>query len=349
MTVRENLEAALRGEPVEQIPFALYDGFFNGAAGPALREIEGLGAINTARPWECAYESVQVETRELPDGADLTVYTTPVGELSQRRSIESGYGSMWTLEHLVKRPEDWRVVQYIIEDTHYAPAPEAFEDADERMGEQGIVMASVERMPFQRLWIEFGDIEQLCYLLADDRDKLDRMISAMTLKQVDCWKLVAQSDAEFVWAPDNLTSDLLGPELYRRYAQPYYEALAEVVHAHHKLIVAHFDGHLAALAELIAATPIDVVESFTPPPNGNISLREAWQAWAPKVLWVNYPPSGHLAEPEQIKARVKKLVAEVPEWRRLAFELSEDVPEDLVAINCAAIQETLEELAEGAD
>jgi hypothetical protein len=346
MTIRENLEAALRGEAVEQIPFALYGGFFNGPAGPALREIEGLGNIGMARPWNVEYSNVEMTTQELPDESQLTVYKTPVGELTQRQVTESGYGSMWTMDHLVKRPEDWRVVQYIVEDTRYVPATEAFDDADGAMGEQGIVMAPVERMPFQRLWIEFGDIEQLCYLLADDRDKLDRMISAMTLSQVECWKIMARSDAEFVWAPDNVTADILGPELFRRYAQPYYEALAEVLHPHHKRIIAHFDGHLAALAELVAETPIDVMESFTPPPNGNLALGEAWEAWAPKVLWVNYPPSGHLNEPEQIKQRMVQLVREVPEWRRLAFEISENVPEDLLATNCAIIQETLEELAE---
>ena len=312
MTIRENLERTLRGETVDQLPFALYGGFFSGPAGPALREIEGLGSISMARTWTVEYASVEIRTEPLADGAELTTYHTPLGDLTQVRAPEPGYGSMWTMEHLVKRPEDWRVVQYLIEDTRYVATPEAFDDADEQMGEQGIVMAPVERMPFQRLWIEFGDIEQLCFLLADDRDKLDRMISAMTVKQAEHWQMVARSDAEFIWAPDNLTSDILGPELYRRYAQPYYEALADALHPRHKLIIAHFDGHLAVLDDLIAETPIDVVESFTPPPNGNIPLGEAWQKWAPKVLWVNYPPSGHLAEPEQIKQRVIELVHEAP-------------------------------------
>ena len=344
MTIRENLEHALRGETVDLVPFAIYGGFLDCPEGPLLREIEGMGLVNMARPYHVQYGTSEVKAETLPDGGELTTYHTPVGDLTQVQIIEPGYGSMWTMEHLVKRPEDWRVVQYLIEDTTYLPAPELFDDADEQMGEQGIVMAPVERMPFQRLWIEFGDIEQLCFLLADDRDKLDRMISVMTVKQAEQWRIVARTDAEFIWAPDNLTADILGPELFRRYAQPYYEALAEALHPHHQLIIAHFDGHLAALQDLIAETPIDVVESFTPPPNGNLSLKEAWQAWAPKVIWLNYPPSGHLAEPKQIKQRVKELVAEVPERRRLAFEISENVPLDLAPTNFAAIQEALEEI-----
>lgn len=344
MTIRENLERTLRGETADQIPFAIYGGFLNGPGGDEMREIEGMGVISMARPFRVEYGTCEVKTETLPDGGHLTSYHTPLGDLTQVQVPEPGYGSMWTMEHLVKRPEDWRVVQYLIEDTNYVPAPELFDAEEERIGEQGIVMAPVDRMPFQRLWIEFGDIEQLCYLLADDRDKLDRMISAMTVKQAEQWEIVGRTEAEFIWAPDNVTADILGPELFRRYGQPYYEALAAALHPHHQLIVAHLDGHLAALAELIPETPIDVMESFTPPPNGNLGLGEAWEAWSPKVIWVNYPPSGHLAEPEEIKARVKGLVAECPERRRLAFEISENVPLDRAVANFAAIQEALEEI-----
>jgi len=344
MTLRENLEQALRGEPLERIPFALYGGFFNTAAGPELREVESIGDIGIARPWKIEYTSVQVKTEPLADGGDLTTYATPLGELYQRRVPDPGYGSMWVMEHLVKRPEDWRIVRYIIEDTNYVAAPEDFEAADAQVGKRGIAMAPVERMPFQRLWIEFGDLEQLMFALADQRDKLDRMISLMTRKATECWALVAQCSAEFVWAPDNLTADVMSPELYRRYAQPYYEALAEVLHPLHKKIVAHFDGHLAALADLIAETPVDVVESFTPPPNGNLALGDAWRTWSDKVLWVNFPPAGHLHEPKEIKARMKSLVAELPERRRIAFEISEDVPVHRMVANFTAIAEALQEV-----
>ena len=105
----------------------------------------------------------------------------------------------------------------------------------------------------------------MCFLLADDRDKLDRLVNLMTVQAQEAWKIVARSDAEFVWAPDNLTADVLSPELYRRYGQPYYEALAEVVHPAHQRIIAHLDGHLLTLTELIAATPVDVVEKLYPP------------------------------------------------------------------------------------
>ena len=341
MTRREHLLRALHGEAVEHFPFAAYTWLYDAALPPGMRSFPGVGRIAAASPYRVERESVQVETVPLPDGGDLTTYHTPLGDLTQRRAREPGYGSPWVMEHFVKQPEDWRRVQYVLEDTHYLPDPQAFADAEAHLGEEGVVLAAAERMPFQRLWIEFGDLEQLCVLLADDRDCLDRLVSLVTRKAGESWAMIAACGAEFVWAPDNLTSDILSPELFRRYAQPYYEALAGALRPAGQKIVAHMDGHLAALTELIAETPVEVVESFTPPPNGNLSLGQAWRAWPDKVLWVNFPPAWHLGTPERIQEQVLDLAGEVPQRRRLAFEVSEDVPPDLVAANLTALSEAL--------
>lgn len=343
MSLREDLVRALRGDEVERFPFAVYswllDAVWPGrAALPA-----GVAQLTAIAPYRIEHDSARMETVHLPDGGELTTWRTPVGDLQQRQAREHGYESLWTVEHAVKRPEDWRVIQYLVEDTHYLPYTAALESAVEQMGEQGLVMAAVERMPFQRLWIEFGDLEQLCVILADERAKLDRLVSLLTRKAAEAWAIVARSGAEWVWAPDNVTADVLSPGLYERYAQPYYEALAEVVHPAGQRIVAHMDGHLAALEELIARTPVDVIESFTPPPNGNLSLGRAWRAWPDKVLWVNFPPSAHLDEPSRIRARMRELAAETPERRRLAFEVSENVPLSRAEENLAALAQTLEE------
>jgi hypothetical protein len=172
---------------------------------------------------------------------------------------------------------------------------------------------------------------------------MDRLVSLLTISAREAWEITAHCEAEFVWCPDNLTADIMGPELFRRYGQPYYEALADVMHPVRKRLVAHMDGHLAALVDLIATTPVDVIESFTPPPNGNLRLDEAWEAWADKVLWVNFPPALHLLDHEEMQERLLELVASVPQRRRLAFEISENIPDDLLAGNLLALAEALQE------
>ena len=51
----------------------------------------------------------------------------------------------------------------------------------------------------------------------------------------------------------------------------------------------------------------------------------------------------HLLDPEAIKERIGEYLAEIPQRRRLAFELSENVPVDLLPGNLLAIAEALRE------
>ncbi|NLO74639.1 MAG: hypothetical protein GX100_11115 [candidate division WS1 bacterium] len=343
-TLRENLERALRGEDLEQFPFGVYSWLYDQAGFPADEEPSTVARMHMgAGCFREEHDSVTEEAQPLPDGGLLTTLHTPLGDLSRRQAVEPGYGSYWTVEPFIQQPEDWRILQYVIEDTHYSEIPDEFARVEELLGESGLVIPGLPRMPFQRLWIEFAALEQLCFLLADQRDRLDRLVSLLTVQGQEAWKILARSDAEFVWAPDNLTADVLSPELYRRYAQPYYEALAEVLHPAGKKIVAHMDGHLAALVDLIARSPVDVIESFTPPPNGNLPLGQAWQAWPDKCLFLNFPPALHLCEPEEIRQFIEEYIGQVPQRRRLAFEISEDVPLDLLAGNILAIAEVLQE------
>ncbi len=49
------------------------------------------------------------------------------------------------------------------------------------------------------------------------------------------------------------------------------------------------DGRLGVLRDLIARSPVDVVEAFHPPPMGDISLGDALEAWPGKAIWVGFP------------------------------------------------------------
>ena len=51
------------------------------------------------------------------------------------------------------------------------------------------------------------------------------------------------------------------------------------------------DGKLKCLKSLIAKIPIDVVEAFTSPPMGDLTLAEARAAWKDKVIGLNFPES----------------------------------------------------------
>ena len=64
---------------------------------------------------------------------------------------------------------------------------------------------------------------------------------------------------------------------------------ADALHKTGKFYGVHMDGLLAVLKEGIAASHLDFIEVFTPPPMGDLSLEDARRAWPDKTLWVNFP------------------------------------------------------------
>ena len=61
-------------------------------------------------------------------------------------------------------------------------------------------------------------------------------------------------------------------------------------------------SNLSVFKNLIAQTGVDVIEAFTPPPIGDLSVAEARKAWGEKtIIWVNFPETVFLYGEESTK------------------------------------------------
>ena len=114
MDVRERILAAMTWQEPDQIPLTIYDWMIpRGAAERELREM-GLGIIQRLPAHREEHRRVHFDSTEYWDqGRHMVRRTicTPVGEVSQVAQLEAAYGSTWILEHYVKRPEDYEVMQ----------------------------------------------------------------------------------------------------------------------------------------------------------------------------------------------------------------------------------------------
>jgi len=149
----------------------------------------------------------------------------------------------------------------------------------------------------------------------------------MKQRNEEIWRIVADSPAELVWCPDNISGDVIGPPWFAKYCAPHYRALAAVVHARGKRIVVHMDGMLRRLVEQIGATPIDIVEAFTPSPDSDLTLAEGRQAWQGKVLWINFPSSVHIASAEKVRKQTLNILRDAAPGDGFLIGITENVPE----------------------
>jgi len=100
---------------------------------------------------------------------------------------------------------------------------------------------------------------------------------------------------------------------------------------------------MASLVACVAETPIDIIEAFTPPPDGNLPLDRARDAWRGKAIWINFPSSVHLAEPERIKQVTREIVAQAAPGNAFALSVTENIPASVGARSLRAIAEALAE------
>ncbi len=75
------------------------------------------------------------------------------------------------------------------------------------------------------------------------------------------------------------------------------------------------------------AAPIDHIESFTEPPEGDRTLAECRAAWPQKGIWSNINVGLFDLPPDQLRAEIRRKVDQgAADGRRLALEISEDLP-----------------------
>jgi Uroporphyrinogen decarboxylase (URO-D) len=341
----ELVTAALRGMSVDRVPWTTYENLLpRGAVERDLRN-RGLALLAHRSVYSVQRPNVTVDERTVEEGDDtirVRTYRTPIGDVTERRRVEPGYGSSWAFEHFVKEPRDYEVLEFVIRDTRYTPDLAAWETKRDEIGPDGIVNTGVHRIPFQRLWIEYAGLDRVLYDLHDHPELVGRVLTAMDEKDRELWSIVADSPVEFVWCPDNVTALAISPGIFDRYFAPYYHDLAAAMHPRGKRIYTHVDGTARVLAERIARTPIDIVEAFTPEPTGDLSLAEARRSWPNKVIWINFPSSVHIETPDSVAAVTRDLLRQSGTGEGVLFGVTENVPDFAWARSMTAITDVLE-------
>jgi hypothetical protein len=350
--------ALIHGEMPDRLPFFHTDHHL--LRGQKEREARnrGLGVV-VYRP--CFVESIQnveVEIRSAPNGL-VRIYKTPVGKLSEVQDIGVGYGMAgyafrdWRgiipaiREFLVKRVVDYKVLKFIVENLHYEPYYYAVEDQIQHLGQDGIVVSDLPYEPMERLLLDWVDWKRFYIDLAKNPALIDEIVEILQRKyEEELFRVAADSPSEIIRYGGNVDSILVSPPMFQKYYLPSYAGFADMLHAKGKILSVHMDGRLGKLAELIGKSKVDIVEAFTPPPMGDLSVDKALAVWPGKVIWMNFP-SAISTLPHRPTSEVKDYLIEqlrllIP-GERVALIISTEnrVPEE----NMMAIVDVMEKAA----
>ena len=338
MTRRERILAASRGERADKLPF--FHWWRHSQVGWAERECRNRGmGMAWARP-SYTVELRDVDVVEQPvmvEGVKVLrrTYNTPVGAIYLDEKREPGTGewhgmrswrdvSPWQTARLVKQPEDYEVLKFIVEHTEYTADYFPLEQAKDWLGEDGCVVDHHPHSPMQTLMIDWIGSEGGRFFIhhAKYPDLVEDLYRAISKSREPMYEIAARSPADVIWCGDNIDGVLVNPRLFERYFMPEYEKMAKPIHGQGKLFASHMDGRVNVLKDLIAQTPLDIIEGLHPPPMGDLPIGEALSLWKDKVIWVGFPGSIYILGPEATKKHTLELLREVVPGDRLTIAMS---------------------------
>lgn len=310
MTPHDRLVAALSGEEVDRLPWSPHLAYWWDTQPQYLRDrgqfwfLKEIGADPLIRGSTTAFVCSDVrglheyptrmhlpipgcETLQLVKGRDeRTSYYTPVGTLTQLSRYSAEGSTRFLVERPVKQVEDYKILSYLFERMVIRPDYGPVEEAIAELGHEGLLIpliSPVQKTPFQALVEHYVGTQQLVYDLADHPDVVESLLEVMSERVLEAVRISAESPAEgFISWEDSSTTNI-SPKLFARYIAPEINRWGQLQHAAGKLLLHHACGHVRHLLPLLAEEEIDVVESLSPPPTGDVEIWEAQEILGPEV------------------------------------------------------------------
>ena len=345
MTNRERILAVVQGRMPDRVPFVQYSGL--AAPNDEVWQHVGRDAVGILR-WSsvhallyphCKSESQDFET----DGQRRrrTTIHTPGGSIFEERIFEPVYHSSSVCKHYVETPADLDVFIAYCQDAVVEPRLERYHQAAAELGDDGLPLITVERTPYQQLWVQWAGLDNLTYLMADCTDRVQLVMDLLAARARRIYEIASQSDAPFIDVPDNITAPTIGPRLFEQHCVPRYNELADMLGE--RPVFVHMDGDLRPLWDAISASKVRGIDSLAPPPDNDTSVADAVAMWPETRLFVNFPSSVHLRPAEQVYEQAMELLTQGGHTGRLQIQISENVPRDRWRVSFPAIAKAVQD------
>ena len=328
MTVTERIEAFWSGERPDEIPFTIYHNEWRHTAGDVSwfgLLHQGLGVVVHLPTWKSQFadgiEHIVTKYTENNHVMEHRKIKTPIGE------IEEILMDGWRQKFFLKSAKDYAVMTYIVRNTRVVPDYGTFIRKESQMKPYGIPLVELGRTPNQVILVDMAGLENYSYHLVELSFEMHELYEALLVSYRKKAEIVAAGPGRFVSVLENFTAETLGPDRYNELLLPVYQEIFPWLKSSGKIIGTHYDGKLSSCRDVIAGAPIDVIESLTPPPEGDMTLAECRAAWPDKLFWSNINVDCYNLPASKLEQTVLERVAQAaPDGRGLAFEISEQYP-----------------------
>lgn len=276
-------------------PFRLPCGLSDDGLQALHRDLDVGFYLQAYFPFRTIYHNVKMSYEE-KDGFQITCYQTPYGNLKEVwKYIESTY-SYAPLEYLIKSVDDMKALLYIYQNMEYVPDYDLAKKRLDSVQDNGIVVVYTPKTPMMELVALKAGLETVVMELMDVEDLFDELMACMDEKHTQATQIAIESPADYIFVPDNLSSEMVGGAIYDNYIDKVHKKWTKMIKDADKTSMVHLDGTLNPLLNKLAHAGFRIIEAVTPSPVGDIELKELRKhVLEDTIIWGGLP-SGFFSE-----------------------------------------------------
>ena len=299
--------------------------------------------------------AVDIEVRREGDYTTV-LYHTPVGSVSTKTMYSdemrrAGASITWIEEHVIKRPEDYKVVGYLFENIELVPSFERFRAWQKYIGEDGVpgTMIGLACSPMHHIQKEFLDATDFYFHYNDCQKEMHALAESVAHFFDQGLKIIADSPAELVLWGGNVDDMITYPEYFAQEITPWIRKASQTLGAKGKVALVHCDGENHGLMDLIRDSGMHVAEAICPYPMTKVKIEEYYQRWSGKLtLFGGIPSNMVLAESatdEEFEAYLDHLFKVIAPGKRFVLGIADTTPPNAVFERLIRIGERVEKEA----
>jgi hypothetical protein len=306
MTHRERFLAVLEGRKPDRIPWVpRLDIWYNyhtrrnnmpsGYRGLGLDAIRRkLGAGHAARDGT-VYKKVceGFEIKEKFIGNELHRHLiTPIGAVTEIlvRDPDFPEGDYLHKEHFIKQVEDYKVMEYVEQHTHYEPDYPSYVKYDEEIGDEGLPICHTGDVPMNTIIREYIGYDNGFLELLDHEDEIESLNETMLKKISEMQQVVLESPGILFLHGLHFDTQMTSPPYFKKYLVPYFQDFCPRLKQRGKWLATHNDADSTLLLELMKEAQIPMVDCLATSPLVKCTLESVLQAWGDSiVIWGGIP------------------------------------------------------------
>ncbi|MCD6166515.1 hypothetical protein J7K19_07400 [bacterium] len=277
-------------------------------------------------PLRQQYQTVKTRSEWLDDKRLARIWETPIGSLREVVHYDEWGLSAYHEEYRLKSPDDFRILEYILQDEQWFWDQQSYEADLKRIGDRGAPQFFFRRSPIQGLFIENMGFEKTIYAMNDYPEIVNHYVEVATRADDALYEVLCSSPVPILNFGENIDAHMDPPSIWNEYLIPYYRKRTEQFKQAGKFVHIHVDGAMKPLLPHLRSCPWDGIEAATPLPQGDVTLEELKEAMGDLVLLDGIPAVYFLPNypVETLIDCVKRLVELF--YPRLILGISDEIP-----------------------